>query len=190
MITVRVFYTTKNKGLAGEWAVLGTGRDGYINEYTLDMTGLKVLQLDKLPIENWIAILIANRRGTYKEEIVVSRIERFKDMFFPDVSSFDVIVGWRADDAYFSFVEDFMLSAITIENLQKAMKFGDLGQQVCCVSSMAFERLQFQNSYKAHVSRFYNGAVNRDETARKEYFRLARSKDASKGRLIFDIIGR
>ena len=30
------FYTTQNKGLASEWAVLSSGLDGYINEYTLN----------------------------------------------------------------------------------------------------------------------------------------------------------
>ena len=62
------FYCTKNKGLAGEWAVLWTEQDGSINEYSFDYKGLKVLYLNQMPIENWIAVLVSNRRGDYEEE--------------------------------------------------------------------------------------------------------------------------
>ena len=35
----RGFYLTLNKDLAGEWAVLRTGFNGYINEYELNLMG-------------------------------------------------------------------------------------------------------------------------------------------------------
>ena len=50
------FYLTLNKDLAGEWAVLRTGSNGYINEYELDSTALNIL-----------AILIKNRDIDFAE---------------------------------------------------------------------------------------------------------------------------
>ena len=55
------FYTTKNKGLAGEWATPNPNFNGYINEYNYDVSGLKILNL--IAVENWIAILMKNRIG-------------------------------------------------------------------------------------------------------------------------------
>ena len=60
------FYCTKNKGLAGEWAVLWTGQDGYINEYSFDYTGLNVLYLNQMPVENWISVLITAANHHFK----------------------------------------------------------------------------------------------------------------------------
>jgi hypothetical protein len=108
----------------------------------------------------------------------------------PDISQYDFIVGWRADDAYFSFVEDFMLGLLSLENLQKAMKFGDLGKQLCCKSEKAFKRLTFQNAYNVTTPYYYENAKNRDTKARDEYFKLSISEDASRGKLIIDIVGR
>jgi hypothetical protein len=55
------FYLSDNRDIAGEWAVIQTERDGYINEYTLDYTGLQVLNLDKEPLTAWIAVLVLHR---------------------------------------------------------------------------------------------------------------------------------
>ncbi|MCL2313124.1 MAG: DUF3990 domain-containing protein, partial [Firmicutes bacterium] len=86
------FYCTKNKGLAGEWAVLWTEKDGYINEYSFDCSGLKVLYLNQMPVEHWIAILIANRRGNY-EKGYQKRMNVFLDKYLIDISPYDVIEG-------------------------------------------------------------------------------------------------
>ena len=63
------FYLTNNKNLAGEWAVFTTGKDGYVNEYTLDYSNLNILKLDELPVEVWIAVLMNNRYGNYKKAL-------------------------------------------------------------------------------------------------------------------------
>ena len=50
------FYCTKEIELANEWAC-PDNNDGYANQYELDLTGLKVLDLSdkKYHILNWIA---------------------------------------------------------------------------------------------------------------------------------------
>ena len=181
------FYCTKNKGLAGEWAVLWTERDGHINEYKLDCSELETLKLDELDVKHWIAILMHNRKGKYKEEIVYPRIEKFTGEYLPDLVPYDIIAGWRADDAFFSFVEDFMLGLLSFENLAIAMKFGDLGLQTCLKSRKAFGKIEWMASYPASSRRFLKSAQDRDEKARSDYRRLP---NKARGTLISDIIGR
>jgi len=47
------FYTTDNAPLAGEWAVLHSNKDGYVNEYSFDQSGLEVLKLDSFLLKNY-----------------------------------------------------------------------------------------------------------------------------------------
>jgi hypothetical protein len=108
------FYCTKNKGLVGEWAVLWTEKDGYINEYSFDYSGLNVLYLNQMPIENWVAVLASNRRGNY-EEGYQKRINIFLDKYLIDISKYDIIEGWRADDAFFSYIGDFLQSIFLLK---------------------------------------------------------------------------
>jgi hypothetical protein len=180
------FYTTQDKNLAGEWATLATGHSGFINEYTFDTQGLSSLTL--VDSYSWIAVLMNNRKGKYKQHAIASRIARFCDLYLRDLSSYDYISGFRADDAYFSFVEDFMLGLLSVERLEKAMTFGDLGHQICCKSKEAFARLQFCTAYEAPSEKYYANAMSRDKKARAEYFALVDSQDASRGTLIFDLI--
>ena len=180
------FYCTKNKGLAGEWAVLWTEQNGYINEYSFDYKNFKILYLNRMPIENWIAILAANRRGTF-DSVIKTRIIKFIDKFGLDISSYDVIEGWRADDAFFSYIDDFFSYGLSLEKLKEALNFGDLGNQVCLKSKKAFDIIEFTAHYPASVSRFLKTAQDRDLAAKKQYWKL---ENKATGVILLDIIGR
>ena len=180
------FYCTKNKGLAGEWAVLWTEQDGYINEYFFDYTGLNVLYLNQMPIENWIAVLVSNRRGDYEEEYQ-RRIRFFIDKFSLDISKYDVIEGWRADDAFFRYVENFFALALSVEKIKEALKFGDLGNQICLKTERAFEVIQYKTNYPASSLRFLKPAQERDMNAKRQYRIMG---DKTIGTLLVDLIGR
>ena len=180
------FYTTKDKELAGEWAVLNSGKDGRINEYKLDYNALSVLRLDSQPFEVGVAVLMLCRRGEYANE-VQSRLDRFIEKYGIDISSYDVIEGWRANDSFFSYVRDFAAMALSLEKLKEAMRLGGLGTQVCLKTQMAFNQLEWLTTSAALASRFYSSAKSRDEEARKAYRDM---KEKTKGTLIFDLIGR
>ena len=167
------FYCTKNKGLAGEWAVLWTGQDGYINEYSFDYTGLNVLYLNQMPVENWIAVLLNNRK-IYSLNDYELRIDVFLQKYLIDVAEYDVIEGWRADDAFFSYITDFVADTLSLENLKLALKFGDLGNQVCLISQKAFDTIKFITHYPAPASRFLKSAQDRDKSAKQQYMNMRR----------------
>ena len=197
------FYLTEYSYLAGEWAVLWTRKNGYINEYAYN-TGelfsedieshspaLKILTLDSLSVESWIAVLLDNREGDFLEDpISEDTAVKFKHKYLPALSEYDIITGWRADDSYFRYAEDFVAGRLSLENLEKALKFGDLGQQICIKSEDAFDkrRWEFVTAHNAKVEHFYRAASNRDSEARKGYSNLIKDAGARSGTLIDDLL--
>jgi len=180
------FYCTRNKGLAGEWAVLWTEQDGHINEYSFDYTGLKVLYLNQMRVENWIAVLATNRRGSF-DSVVKTRMVKFINKFGLDILPYDVIEGWRADDAFFSYIDDFFSYGLSVEKMGEALKFGELGNQICLKSARAFGAINFKTHYPASASRFLKSAQERDLEAKKKYWNL---ENKASGTILMDIIGR
>ncbi|MCL2775165.1 MAG: DUF3990 domain-containing protein [Oscillospiraceae bacterium] len=180
------FYCTKNKGLAGEWAVLWNGKDGYINEYSFDYTNLNVLYLNQLPIENWVAVLLDNR-NIYSLDDFELRISVFLQKYLVDISDYDIIEGWRADDAFFTYITDFISNALSLENLKLALNFGGLGNQICLKSQKAFDIIEFTAYYPASASRFLKSAQDRDLLAKQQYRQMYRK---AIGTVLENLIGK
>lgn len=57
--------------------------------------------------------------------------------FLPDVDGYDVVIGYRADDSYFSFARAFVNNEISLEQLSYAMRLGKLGEQYVLKSQKA-----------------------------------------------------
>ena len=57
---------------------------------------------------------------------------------------YDIITGYRADDSYFSFAQDFINGAISVRQLGNAMKLGNLGTQFVIKSKKAFNAIQYK----------------------------------------------
>ena len=134
----RGFYCTRSVELAKEWACAGLD-DGFANRYTLTTDGLLFLDLSQPPytILNWLAMLVENRRFQPTTAVAAQGIEYLKQVFLPDASQADVIVGYRADDSYFSFARAFVNNAISIDQLAEAMRLGELGKQIVLASVSA-----------------------------------------------------
>ena len=96
----RGFYCTRSVELAKEWACAGLD-DGFANRYTLATNGLTFLDLSQPPytILNWLALLVENRRFQPTTTVAAQGIEYLKQVFLPDTSQSDVIVGYRARQA-------------------------------------------------------------------------------------------
>lgn len=185
----RGFYCTESEELAKEWAC-AHNKNGFANKYELDMEGLNVLYLnsDKYIILNWLAVLTKNR--TYWENGTVSEMAKkyISENFMIDTSEYDVIIGYRADDSYFSFAQDFASGAISYRQLSEAMRLGKLGEQIVLISEKAFEHIRFISFSEADASIYYTKKKARDTAARKEY-RKAKSDILSPDELfIVDII--
>ncbi|MCL1843619.1 MAG: DUF3990 domain-containing protein [Defluviitaleaceae bacterium] len=102
-----------------------------------------------------------------------------------DFALYDIIEGWRADDAFFGYVRSFSLGFLSIEKLLEAMKFGDLGTQVCLKSKKAFDAIKFVASHAASANQYYGTAVERDRSARRAFKEMP---NKTGGRTIFDLL--
>ena len=184
------FYCTESIELAKEWAC-PDNNDGYANKYELDMTGLNVLDLTKpeYNILNWMALLLQFRipKGmTPNDEMAREYILK---NFSIDLTKVDVIIGYRADDSYFSFARDFLKNTITVSQLSRAMELGKLGIQVVLHSEKAFEQLKYIESTIADNETYYTKRRARDLIAREEYREATKLSGVTQNDLfIMDII--
>ena len=166
----RGFYCTREIELAKEWAC-SKGNDGYANSYELDYSGLLVLNLnsDDYSILNWLALLAENRTYWQQGSISKEAKDYIKQNFLIDTSGYDVIIGYRADDSYFSFAQDFVSGTISLGKLSEAMRLGRLGEQIVLKSKKAFERIKYIGNELALAEEYSIKKANRDALARREY---------------------
>ena len=174
------FYCTQHPDMAGEWAV-GFDHDGFVNEYDFDTNGLKIVDLDapEFTTLHWLAVLLANRWFDVRAPIANEAREYLLANFAVDLSKADVVEGYRADDSYFTFAQDFINGTISYRQLGNAMRLGELGRQVVVKSERAFSRLQFLDAQEAPRSVWLPRRERRDREAREQYFdheRNARKK--------------
>lgn len=185
----RGFYCTQELELAKEWAC-SRGNNGYANAYDLDICGLEVLQLNKPPynILNWLAILAENRTYWERNSISENAKNYLKENFLIDIKPYDIIIGYRADDSYFTFAKNFVANAISLQQLKEAMRLGKLGEQVVLRSRKAFDRIRFVEAVPADADVYYSKKVSRDKAAQMEYRRRVRKQPGNDELLMVDIM--
>lgn len=164
------FYCTEYMDLAKEWAC-DDQHGGYANKYALDMTGLKVLDLNgnDFCIIHWISILLKNRRFTIDNDLGKSAREYILEQFPVNTEGYDIIKGYRADDSYFSYAKDFLQNGISVRRLAQAMKLGNLGNQIVLISPKAFSQIKFIGYEEAPKEIHFPLRKKRDELARLSY---------------------
>lgn len=171
------FYCTDSLEMAKEWGV-AQNRNGHANRYELDCEGLKILDLNgpSFNILHWLAVLLENREFDVPSGLALEAKEYILNTFRVDYQSQDAIIGYRADDSYFSFAQDFINGTISYRQLNNAMHLGKLGQQFVLKSKQAFDRIQFLGYEVADHDEWYAKKMLRDRSARREYFSVERNK--------------
>ena len=171
------FYCTDSLEMEKEWGV-AQNRNGYANRYELDCEGLKILDLNgpSFNILHWLAVLLENREFDVPSGLALEAKEYILNTFRVDYQSQDAIIGYRADDSYFSFAQDFINGTISYRQLNNAMHLGKLGQQFVLKSKQAFDRIQFLGYEVAEHDEWYAKKMLRDRSARREYFSVERNK--------------
>ena len=166
----RGFYCTEELELAKEWAC-AKGRNGYANRYEMELEKMKILNLNSSDyhILNWLALLADNRTYWQRGSISEEAKRYIHDNFLPDISEYDVIIGYRADDSYFAFAQDFVAGAISLQKLSEAMRLGKLGEQIVLKSRRAFEEIRYLGSEFVSAEEYYGKKLEREREARREY---------------------
>lgn len=163
--------------MAKEWGA-GAERDGYANCYELELSGLEILDLneEEYCILHWLAVLLKNRQFDVSSALALEAREYLLEHFLVDYDGYDIITGYRADDSYFSFAQDFINGTISYRQLCNAMKLGRMGQQLVLKSPRAFEQLYFTGYELAKSREWYAKKIQRDKKARREYFDVEKNR--------------
>lgn len=181
------FYCTENKELSREWASK-TESGGYLNQYNLNIKELRVLYLNRAPrhILHWLAILLEHRNIRVKNPVMKRAMQFITEQYHVDISRYDVIVGYRADDSYFSYARDFLSNEISLGQLEYAMKIGEIGEQVVLISKKAFAQIEFQQYEVVDGKIYLKKREQRDEKSRQQYMKLL--EEEKEGVFIRDIM--
>lgn len=174
-------YLTPSLELAKEWAMsdYGNKKSGIAVEYLYNTSGLKILDLRKLDSLYWASILLSNRRIDDLPEVVEDNVKLLQKHYYIDVSEFDIIIGFRADDSYYAYMSDFISGLIYRETFDRALSLGKLGIQYCLKSERSFDRLTEIKRHKAtNVDR--QRYINRDTKARRDYYKIRNGVALSK----------
>ena len=171
------FYCTESIEMAKEWGV-GYQRDGFANIYDFEMSGLTVLNLNdpEFCILHWLSVLLQNREFEITSVLANEAKDYLVANFSPDYLPFDIIIGYRADDSYFSFAQDFISGTISYRQLSAAMHLGKLGQQIVLKSEKAFSQIEFVDAEIAKADEWFAKKQFRDRSARSEYFNVELNK--------------
>jgi hypothetical protein len=169
------FYCSLSIELAKEWAC-NSKTGGFANIYSLEISNINILQLSapEYGILDWLAILVNNRVFSIDAPIVAEGKDYLAAHFLPDISEFDAIKGYRADESYFTFAMDFLSNIISLRQLSSAMRLGSLGEQFMLKSPQAFNMLNYIRSEPADGEIYFTKRRNRDKQAREQYLKRER----------------
>ena len=164
------FYCTREHEMAREWACK-TNASGFVNEYKMDMTQMNVLNLldPQYSILNWMALLLKNRTFSLTTELSIDARDYLLEHYLIDLSTYDVVIGYRADDSYFRYAESFVTNTLSLRSLNKALRLGKLGEQTVVISKRGFDALSFVGAYPVDRSIYYPKFLHRDTSAREAY---------------------
>lgn len=178
----RGFYCTRVDEMAREWACK-KNTDGFVNIYDFYTEGLKILNLldGKHTVLNWIALLLQNRTFKLDSEIAIDARDYVIEHYALDLSQYDVVIGYRADDSYFQYAESFVSNALPLRCLNAALRLGKLGEQTVVISQKGFDRLKFVDAYCVERNVYYPKFIDRDANARDIY-----RKEIKKGKSYWD----
>jgi len=164
-----------DKPIYGFGDVHNVDADGFANQYSLSLSGLSTLDLSSsgMNVLNWLAILLANREFSVLPGLPETAKAYILDSFLPEYQQFDVIRGYRADDSYFSFAKAFLNGTLSLEQLSRAMRLGNLGEQIVLKSKLAFDALEFERAAPCSAIVWNTRRRKRDDQAREDYRRMA-----------------
>ena len=123
----------------------------------LDTEGFSILNLNapEYNILNWLAILLENRKFNVAEGLSQRAKAYLLENFNVDYRKYDIIIGYRANDSYFSYTGDFVNGTLSLSDLSEAMRLGKLGEQVVLKSKKAFDALTFVEAIKAPRQEYF-----------------------------------
>lgn len=188
------FYTTSDFESAKEWACKNNEL-GLVNKYiirTSDYNSLKLLDLtnkEEYSVLNWVAILMHFRELDSSFKHLYSLRLSWLEKFYIDVNEYDVIKGFRADDAYFAFPQAFLMGQLSLQRLQKVFMLGKLGVQYAFMSEKAIRKLKFSSAEEIE-EKYIGMYYSRIKLATEEYRNILNEPINDNETFVTDLIKR
>ena len=133
--------------------------------------------------------------GTYNKYIksFIGGNREFSSIKFDDIqrdlnSMVDIVIGFRADDSYFAFANDFVNNSLSLSDLKEAMMLGKLGEQIVLKSKRAFDAINILEPIPADCSEYYAKYFERDNQARAQYKEIASHAFSQNEVYVIDLI--
>lgn len=183
------FYCTPDLELAREWAC-SEQPSAFVNHYSFEPSfDLKVCDLTgpDYHILNWLAVLMNNRVFETTLEFPAAIKEYILQEYMPDLTGYDIIRGYRADDSYFNYANLFLIGGLNIQQLSQAMRLGNLGEQIFLKSDRAFEALVFLSAETVEKEIYLPRRRKRETQAREDYLKLKQGPRAFEGIFALDL---
>ena len=166
------FYTTEFEDRAESWAALnGNPQKAIVNRYELNCDNLKILSLQEYGVLVWIAEVISHR-GTNQETASILG-SRLVEMYKIDTESYDIVMGYRADDSYTQVIEAFLLNQINVAEVERLFYKGELGNQIFLKSRKAFGQICWTGAKEIEPEGVY---AEYDRKARREVNQFMQSR--------------
>ena len=184
------FYCTMDRELAMEWAC-PVKSDGYVNKYELKTEDLKVFDLTEPPytLLNWFAVLLKSRRFDLRNDLNSKARVYTISNFSPVTAGSDVLIGYRADEAYFALVEEFFNNNISLRQLAQVFNRKNAGLQVVLLSEKAANSLTFKGYETADSLKYGYLREKRNESVLMDFAERTKVSPALPDDIyIYDII--
>lgn len=168
------FYCSPDIELAREWAC-SEKAGAFVNHYSFEPSyNLRECNLcgKDYHVLNWLAVLMRNRMFDTRHSVPAAVKGYILDEFLPDLSEYDIVRGYRADDSYFSIASAFIEGAIPLRQLERALRLGRLGEQVFVQSHKAFEALTFVSAEPVDRDLYLCRRISRDRKARVTFSKM------------------
>ena len=125
-------------------------------------------------ILHWLAILLENRKFQITSKLAREAKRYLLEQFSVPYKDSDILIGYRADDSYFAFANDFLNGTISLRQLEEAMYLGKPGEQVVLKSEESYRHIRFLEYEPVDAAVWYPRRKDRDQSARQRYFQQDR----------------
>lgn len=116
-----------------------------INEYSIDISNLAILNLTELDIIYWITLITTYRGINVSSE----NLNKLKQKYMIDLDKYDCVYGWRCDGTISTVINNFFMENITSDAIYEAIKTELIQSEFVLKSQHAFDKLKFINSRTA-----------------------------------------
>ena len=144
---------------------------------------------DPYNLLHWFAVLLKSRKFDLRSDLNNKARVYTISNFSPVTAGFDVLIGCRADDIYFSMIEEFFNNNISLRHLASIFSEKNAGRQIVLLSENALNSLAFKDCEPADSLKYYYSRVKRSETVLADFAEMTAVSPALPDDIyIYDII--